>query len=190
MDDGFVVPAGGRHRIEMIDGVEQIVVPVKRSWFIIPFLLFWMVMWTLGGGVIAMSIAESGSFAPIVFLFTWAAAWLFVLTALFTQMWGVEIIRASSTELDVTKRAGPLHRRWRYRADLIRNLAPCPPNIDQWGRRSSQTPVWSRNASGAVKFDYGAQTILLAAGVDEAEGRTIAQWLTARLPTGVTGSGA
>ena len=188
MSDGFVTPAGGRHRIEVVDGVEQIAVPVKRSWFIIPFLLFWMVMWTLGGGVIAMSLAEGSSFSSIVFLVFWALAWVFVLTVLFTQMWGVEIIRASSTELDVLKRAGPLHRRWRYRADLIHNLTPCPPNVDQWGRRSSQTPVWSRNASGAVKFDYGAQTILLAAGVDEAEGRTIAAWLTARLPSSVTAS--
>lgn len=188
MNDGFVAPALARHRVEKVEGVERVVIPVKRSWFVIPFLLFWIVMWTLGGGTIAMSIAESSSFAPIIFMGFWALAWLFVLTVLFTQIWGVEIIRASSSEIDVLKRAGPLHRRWRYRADLIHNLTACPPNVDQWGRRSSQTPVWSRNASGAVKFDYGAQTILLAAGVDEAEGRTIVQWLTARLPGSVTAS--
>jgi hypothetical protein len=39
-----------------------------------------------------------------------------------------------------------------------------------------------------VEFDYGAQTIMLAAGVDEAEGRTIAAWLAARLPMGAMAS--
>jgi len=37
-----------------------------------------------------------------------------------------------------------------------------------------------------VKFDYGAETIFIAAGVDEPEGRVIARWLALRLPTGAS----
>ncbi|MDB5673658.1 MAG: hypothetical protein JWM65_640 [Sphingomonas bacterium] len=190
MSDGFVRPAGNRHITELVDGVEQIRIPVKRNWFIIPFLLCWLVMWTFGGAAIALSIAQGGGLSSLIFLCFWAIAWVFVLTVLFTQIWGAEIIRASAMEVELVKRAGPMRRRWRYRADQIHNLTACPPNIDQWGRRSSQTPVWARNASGAVKFDYGAQTIMLAAGVDEAEGRMIAQWLTTRLPMSATASAA
>jgi hypothetical protein len=188
MGDGFVQPAGNRHTTELVDGVEQIRVPGRRNWVVVMFLLFWLVMWTFGGLATVMSLVVGGSLISLVWLCFWAVAWVFVLMTLATLLWGVEIIRASNLELQVIKRAGPLHRRWRYRAADVHKLTSCTPNIDQWGRHSSQTPVFARNRSGAVKFDYGAQTIMLAPGVDEAEGRTIAAWLIARLPMGAAAS--
>lgn len=38
----------------------------------------------------------------------------------------------------------------------------------------------------AAKFDYGAETIYAAGGVDEADGRTIVDWLRPRLPRSAT----
>lgn len=190
MSNGFVEPTAARHRIELVEGVEQIMVPGRRNWLVTVFLLFWLVMWTFGGLATMLSLTQGASIFSVVWLCFWVVSSAFVLSVLATLLWGVEIIRASNLELQVIKRAGPLHRQWRYRADQVHDLTACPPNIDQWGRHSSQTPVFARNRSGAVKFDYGADTIMLANGVDEAEGRTIAAWLTARLPMSAIASGS
>ncbi len=45
----------------------------------------------------------------------------------------------------------------------------------------NQRPFWMRPRTGAVKFDYGADSIYLATGVDEPEGRIIVDWLARRL---------
>lgn len=46
-----------------------------------------------------------------------------------------------------------------------------------------RTAPWFGNA-GSVQFDYGACTVRLLPGHDEAEGRMVAEWLEKRLPQG------
>ncbi len=55
-------------------------------------------------------------------------------------------------------------------------------NRDLFGMRSFQQPFFMRPKTGAVKFDYGADSIFPGSGVDEPEGRAIAAWLEKRLP--------
>jgi hypothetical protein len=157
---------------------------MRRNWFLLAFLSLWLAMWTVGGITAMGQFVTTGEPFLAIWLCAWALGWGFAASTVATQIWGAEIIRASRTDLEVTKGAGPLRRKWRYRADTIRNLSSCKPSGDMWGMREMQTPIWMRNRSGAVKFDYGAETVFIAAGVDEPEGRVIARWLAQRLPTG------
>jgi len=186
MSDGYVEPRGERHLIEMLDGVEQVRLPMRRNWFVLAFLPLWLIGWTAGGMVAIWQVVTTGEPFLIIWLCGWAVGWAFAFSALAAQIWGAEIIRASLTDLEVSKGAGVLRRTWRYRADTIRHLASCEPVRDLWRMSDMQTPIWMRNRSGAVKFDYGAETIFIAAGVDEPEGRVIARWLALRLPTGAS----
>lgn len=31
------------------DGADEIVIPARHNWFMLPFLCFWIAMWTVGG---------------------------------------------------------------------------------------------------------------------------------------------
>jgi hypothetical protein len=44
-------------------------------------------------------------------------------------------------------------------------------------------PPWFGNP-GSVQFDYGARTVRVLPGLDEAEGRMVADWLAKRFPQG------
>lgn len=180
--DGYVEPRSARRRIESVDGVERIRIPMRRNWFVMIFLAFWLTGWTVGG--IAAMTALFTHFEPflVVWLCGWAAGWGFAASTILFQICGAETISAHGGDLEVRSGASPLVRTWRYRGNAIRNLQSAAPTSDPFGMRHMQTPFWIRPRSGAVRFDYGAETVYLANGVDEPEGREVVAWLAKRLP--------
>jgi hypothetical protein len=54
-------------------------------------------------------------------------------------------------------------------------------SFGRWQRAAY--PPWFGNA-GSVQFDYDARTVRVLPGLDEAEGRMVADWLAKRLPAG------
>ena len=124
-----------------------------------PFLIFW-----LGG---------------------WAVGWICAVSALAAQLGDAEIVRVIGGDLEGSGGVGRLRRTWHYRGREIENLTNCEPDIGAGGRQTLVSP-FLRMRGGAVKFDYGAESVFLAAGVDEPEGRVIVRWLIKRLgPAGV-----
>ena len=186
MSRDFVEPRGGRHHIEFVDGIEQIRLPMRRNWFLLLFLPLWLTGWTAGGIAAIVALVQTHEPFLALWLCGWAVGWVFAATTIVTQIWGAEIIRASPTGIEISKGGGPLRRTKHKHTDAVRHLRSFEPASDLFGMRSMQTPIWMRSRTGAVKFDYGAETIFLASGVDEPEGRLIAQWLPARLPASVT----
>jgi hypothetical protein len=98
----------------------------------------------------------------------------------------------------VTVDAGALVTRWqmplvsrtrRYDAGQVRHLRAAPlawpfAGFGRMGRAAY--PPWFGNP-GSVQFDYGARTVRVLPGLDEAEGRMVAEWLAKRLPAGGVG---
>jgi hypothetical protein len=105
----------------------------------------------------------------------------------------------------VNVQGGALVTRWqmpfvsrtkRYDASQVRHLRAaslawrCPldssasAGFPRWSRAAY--PPWLGNA-GSVQFDYGARTVRVLPGLDEAEGRMVAEWLGKRLPAGAVG---
>ena len=58
------------------------------------------------------------------------------------------------------------------------------PNPFGWPIRQPANPLRAR--AGALKFDYGAQTLFAASSADEADGRQIVIWLAPKLPRTAT----
>jgi hypothetical protein len=186
----YVEPRGARHKVEIGIGGEQLRIPIRREWFVLAFLPFWLAGWTVGGIAAMRALAEHFEPFLLFWLGGWAVGWLFAAGTLAAQLAGAEIVRADGRDLEVSMGVGPLRRTWRYRGDAIRNLTSIEPDTDLWGwgRRRSMNWFFARPKTGAVKFDYGAESVYLASGVDEPEGREIVAWLARRLPRGAVWS--
>jgi hypothetical protein len=179
----YVEPRTARRKIETIDGVERIRIPMRRNWFVMLFLPVWLTGWAAGWIAVAGQLMTTG-FQP--FLALWLSFWtvggIAAISILVMQFWGSETIVVQGGDLEIRSGAKPFVRTWRYRGSAIRNLQSAAPANDVFGMRRRPTPFWMRPQSGAVRFDYGAETMYAASGVDEPEGREIVTWLAKRLP--------
>jgi hypothetical protein len=74
-----------------------------------------------------------------------------------------------------------LSRRWLYQGAEIRHLEVSvrPAAVSRLG---GTAPFTRMDRTGSVKFDYGARTIYLAPGLEDAEGAMIVDRLATQLP--------
>jgi len=177
----YVEPRRARHSIVMMDGVERVVVPMRRNWFVALFIPVWLAGWTAGGIGAMWQFAKTGEPFLAFWLLGWALGWIFALSMLVGQF-GRETLAVRLGDLEVRRGLGPLSRRWLYRGSAITRLAACEPTTDPFWMARQQVPFFLAGRAGAVKFDYGADSIYLANGIDGPEGRIIAEWLSRRLP--------
>ena len=66
MSTRYIEPQSCRFIQERIDGVEQIRLPMRRNWFVLVFLSFWICGWTVGG-IAAMVMVATNPQAFIIF---------------------------------------------------------------------------------------------------------------------------
>src|SRR5688572_7081538 len=116
---------GERHRIEIRDGVEWIVIPAIRRWFVLPFLSVWLILWTFGG-IAAFTALLTGD-APArgflaVWLIFWAAGWFWAGSSVSWQLAGRHWLAASGGALLYRWSMPLLSKTRRYDASQVRNL--------------------------------------------------------------------
>ena len=172
-----------RFEHEIVDGTEWVVARALRNWFVLPFLSIWLIGWTLGGAL-AMSQWIAGE--ERVFLSLWLVGW--ALGWCFAVSWiGWQINGRTMTSVQ----AGAIVYRWKifsyartkeFDATQVRHLRASSTAWPWNFTRPSQPPFYPGSA-GSVKFDYGAREVSIMPGLDEAEGRMIAEWLAKRLPS-------
>ena len=184
----YVEPRSSRCIREHVDGVEQIRIPTRRNWFVLLFLCFWICGWTAGGIAAMYQVGRNFDWFLIFWLGGWAVGWLFAAFTISSQIAGSEIIRVIGRDLEISSGTGPLRRRRLYRGDDIRNLTSSDPN--PWGMpwRMPQTSLWGARV-GAIKFDYGSQTVYAGASAEEPDGRMIVEWLRPKLPRAASDAG-
>ncbi|WP_374295035.1 hypothetical protein [Sphingomonas sp.] len=183
MSTRFIQPTDQRHRREIVNGIEHIIIPAPRHWLTIPFVLVWLTIWTSAGFGAISQFAENFEPFLLVWLAFWAAGWVFAASTLLMQMFGSETLWVNGGNLEIRCGFGPVVRSWHYRGHDIRNLTSNTPSLPRNGiGRGAEWPFFMRPKTGAVRFDHGAATVYMAAGLDEPEGRVIAAWLAQRLP--------
>jgi hypothetical protein len=185
MGTRYIEPQSRRFVEEHVEGFQQIRIPMRRNWFILLFMGFWLCGWTVGGFAAIHEVTQDFSWFLMFWLGGWALGWVFAAATISSQIAGSEILRVVRGDLETSVGIGKLRWRRLYRGDHIRDLRSSDPNPMGWPFRLQQTnPI--RPRAGAIKFDYGSQTVFAASSAEEAEGKVIVAWLKSRLPRSAT----
>ncbi len=171
-----------RFKTRFVDGYEQIEIPARRNWFVIPFLMFWLCMWTVGGIMAFTSLLSDFSLFLIFWLCGWAIGWIFAAATISWQLTGKELVRTVGHDLEVGYQMLGFKRMKLYRGADVRKLS-----VDAAGNlmRHFQIsiPFYHGANFGTLKFDYGAKTFRFGSGVEEAEARAIIAKLAPKIPS-------
>jgi len=183
---GFEPLPSARYSVETIDGAEWIVARAAKNWFLLPFFALWLTIWTFGASGALLTGNPSETVVGAAFLLF---GWGIVGSYLLWQFAGRSLVAVEGGAL-VTRWSMPfVGRTKRYDARQVRHLraASLAWPFAGFGRFSRAAyPPWFANM-GSVQFDYGARTVRVLPGLDEAEGRMVAEWLGKRLPAGAAG---
>ena len=109
MSTRYIEPQSCRFIQERIDGVEQIRLPMRRNWFVLVFLSFWICGWTVGGIAAMVMVATNPQAFIIFWLGGWAIGWLFAAGTIASQLAGSEIIRVVGRDLETSIGVGNGH---------------------------------------------------------------------------------
>jgi len=180
-----------RYSVETIDGVQWVVARTARNWLVLVFMAVWLVIWT-GGivGALGASAFPRFDLSMIAVLTAFIVfGWGFVGSAVLWQLAGCSKVTVEGGALATRWQMPLVSRTKRYDAAQVRHLRAAPlawpfAGFGRMGRAAY--PPWFGNP-GSVQFDYGARTVRVLPGLDEAEGRMVAEWLATRLPMGAVG---
>jgi hypothetical protein len=175
-------PYAGRAIInDLYNGVE-IIVPAKKNWFLIVFLSLWLCFWVVGEFAVPTGVfSEAGKGAPEPFMIIWTCAWtiggIFVISTLWWNFAGKEIITLSAGVLTIAKK-GAIAKTKSYDLNQATNFRAVQDYIETspFGRRRSG-PSWIVANQGTIKFDYGMETVKFGDQLYQAEGDYILQRL-------------
>jgi hypothetical protein len=171
-----------RFEIEQDLGGERIRVRARRNVFVLLFLPFWLIMWTIGGIAAVGQFLQTGQPFIALWLCAWAAGWLVAATTIAWMLWGSELIGAAGGDLEIVHSLLGWTRSRLYRGSDIGHLSPAETPF--FSRYQFSLPFLMRTRSGAIKFSYGGRTVYAAQGLEEAEGRMIVERLLRHLPKG------
>jgi hypothetical protein len=169
-----------RFTIQSRNGVERLVIRPRCHAFIKLFLGFWLCMWTFAGWNAGATLLHTHQPFMAVWMCFWALGWLYAISALCWFLVGTEILSVRTSDLEITYGILGYDRTRLYRGSEIRDISPSASFVG-FRNRAFTVPLVSAYKSGCVKFNYGARTIFLGEGLDEAEGKLIVAWLRKRL---------
>jgi hypothetical protein len=181
----------GRARFVIEPDGETIRVPARKQWAALIFLPIWLAGWTVGGGFAIASLvtmlhnaANLGASLFLAFwLCGWALGWVTAAGSIAWMLAGAETLRVVGGDLEIAQRIGPWARRKLYQAGEIRDLRA---GISDTAATYRPASLFGGGRSGSVQFRYGARTVRVASGLDEAEGAMIVDTLRPRLPRTAT----
>src|SRR5262245_24462670 len=176
-----VAPAARRSTlVERPDRLE-LIVPAKRNFFVLMFLPAWLAMWAFALVNVVRELF-SGSKGPVPFLLFWLVGWTvgggFALFVFLWMLAGRERISLQPRVLAVRRDLFGFGVTREYDLAQIRNVrvSAVPYDPSNW---ATMGRFWGLGG-GPVAFDYGARTIRLAAAVEEPEATQIVSELKRR----------
>lgn len=194
------VPLARERATYVDDGMAlRVILPPRRSPFVIVFLAGWLGMWFFAAKSAGGELLRSGPNGDQGFLAIWLTIWIIggVLAA-FTFLWmlfGREIIELRPDQLIVRKTLLGIPRSRGYDVTQVKDLRAGPVVLsmldgsvlqglfDPKRRRqyglAQAAEMWGL-AGGPIVFDYGPRTIRCGAALDEAEAKIIVERLRRR----------
>lgn len=161
----------------------RIVIPNRRSWFVIGVLAFWVCAWGVGE-VMGSTALFKGGVPPgeeglmLAWLGVWTISGLAALVALQWQVMGKEIVTVQGETLHTQREGGGIGFRKEYDVPQMANLRVEQPKFSPFDV-SASFQLWGVGG-GVIAFEYGAKTRRFGAGLDEAEAKQVVDALKRR----------
>ncbi|MDB6061741.1 MAG: hypothetical protein JWM78_1844 [Verrucomicrobiaceae bacterium] len=165
----------GRATVSSGAGALEIVIPSRKNIFVLVFLFAW-----LGGWYFGETSAIKSLFQPTAhdqwFLMFWLLGWsvggVFVGFSWLWNLLGKEVLIVRSDVLIYQRALGPFKLTRSYDLAHVKDLRTTPsPSFMQRQNGFGALGV----SGGQIAFDYGAKTINIGAGVDEAEAKGLVE---------------
>ena len=172
----------GRATVSTQMGALEIVIPSKRNLFVTAFLMAWLGGWFFGEASAIQSLhsgrPDGGATGFLLFwLIGWTIGGIAVGTTVLWNLAGKEILVVGRGELVHRRVIGGLGRSKSYDLAHVRELRVSPYIAASLVQRN-QSPFGF--ASGPIAFDYGAKTVRMGAGVEEAEAKQLVEMIKNR----------
>ncbi len=177
----LVEPTQGRAVIVDEGSRVRIVIPSKFNLFVLLFLLFWLGGWTMGeSSVFKQVFLGKGPAFGQAFILFWLCGWTlggaFVFLAILRMCFGKEVIEADTSLFSYSKTIFSMGFSKEYRMADISNLR-VNSILGNWTYYGGSYSTFYRPS---IAFDYGARTVRLGYGIDEAEAGQIVRKLQDR----------
>lgn len=177
-------PTASRVTITDRQGELCIVIPNRRSWFVIGMLAFWICAWG-AGEVIGSTKYFNGDVPPgeewimLAWLGVWTVSGLAALVALQWQLMGKEIVTVQGQTLRTWREGGGIGFRKEYDLPQMANLRVEEPRFSPFDV-SASFQLWGIGG-GVIAFESGAKTRRFGAGLDEAEAKQVVAAISRRV---------
>jgi hypothetical protein len=179
------IPYQGRAIIdESYNGVD-IIIPVKKDWFLIPFLSFWLCLWLAAGIFISVGLLGTGAEGARLFLYMFLTVWtihgFFSASRLWWNIAGKEIIQVSQGVLTIHRKGAVFKRAKSYDLAQCQNFRAMEEQLLIYHFNTITAGMLRRKPNpGTIKFDYDAATIRFGDWLPQAEGEYILDRLRAK----------
>jgi hypothetical protein len=164
----------------------RVVIPARRNWLIILFLLAWLGGWVMGEVTVSKQLLNFTDKTPVAFLAFWLVGWTIGGTlaagAVLWQLAGREVLTIDPLSLLYRVEAFGIGRNRSFRAADVRNFRSTEYASSPFMNQRTLFPPIFGAGYGPVAFDYGARTFRIAPSLDEAEARVLVGEMTSRLP--------
>lgn len=168
--------ADSRITIEDTSQGLHIVMPGRRSWFVICLLGFWVCGWAVAEVMVAAQFLNGdappeGEFFMVTWFVVWTASGLLAIYALLWQVLGKEIVAVQGQTFKTRRNVGRFGFDREYDLSQMRNLRIEPVGFSPVDL-SSSLQLWGVGG-GVIAFDHGARSYRFGAGLDEAEAKQV-----------------
>ncbi len=121
-----IEPQLPRFSLESIPGGVQAIVPARRNWFVLLFMIAWLVGWFFGEISAIGQLLSPNEKAPQLFMAAWLTGWtiggVFAFCAVLWQLAGRELISITSSSLEHRIETLGIARSRVYKIGEIKNL--------------------------------------------------------------------
>lgn len=178
-----IKPSASRVTVTDGPGGLGLLIPPKRSWFIILFMGFWLCMWAIGEIMVPIQFFK-GEIPGVteIFVLAWLGAWTvggaFAIYLWLWNLMGRQIITMHGQTLTTRRDIGGYGFDKEFDLTQVRDLRVSAMGFKAWDYSASLEFLGL--GGGRVAFDYGAKTYRLGAGLDEAEAKLVVGKMTDR----------
>jgi hypothetical protein len=154
----------------------HVVIPNRRSWFVIGVLVFWVCAWGVGE-VMGSTTLFKGEVPPgeeglmLAWLGVWTVSGLAALLALQWQVMGKEIVTAQGQTFKTRREGGGIGFGKEYDVQQMTNLRVELPRFSPFDV-SASFQLWGIGG-GVIAFESGDKTCRFGTGLDEAEAKQV-----------------